>query len=164
VKVSRSFTEDTRTARVAFEFTLDEVIKAGLETRFVDTWRNAKWAREFVQFLAQLTGVRGPKRRLFDAEDPLGPDFQDLFEDLMRKANKTASGPAYTPGDWGSVPPGRPPVVEPAWCKILGLSLNSTKDEIKTKYRELVKQHHPDRGGDARKFHQIQQAYEEAIR
>lgn len=47
---------------------------------------------------------------------------------------------------------------------ILGLPASAPKDEIKKKYRELVKTHHPDVGGDPAKFMEIQHAYEELMR
>ena len=34
----------------------------------------------------------------------------------------------------------------------LGLKKNATKSEIKSSYRSLVKQHHPDAGGKERKI------------
>jgi molecular chaperone DnaJ len=43
---------------------------------------------------------------------------------------------------------------------ILGVDKNSTPDEIKKKYRDLAKQHHPDKGGDAEMFKKIQDAYD----
>lgn len=46
------------------------------------------------------------------------------------------------------------------YYNILGVSKNSTPDEIKQAYRKLVKEHHPDRGGDAEHFKKINEAYE----
>lgn len=43
---------------------------------------------------------------------------------------------------------------------ILGVDKNSTQDEIKKAYRRLAAQHHPDRGGDTKKFQEIQVAYD----
>ncbi len=42
----------------------------------------------------------------------------------------------------------------------LGLERNATKSEIKSSYRSLVKQHHPDAGGDKERFLAIQNAWE----
>ncbi len=43
---------------------------------------------------------------------------------------------------------------------ILGVTDQATWDEIKSAYRKLVMQHHPDKGGDAAAFRRIQGAYE----
>lgn len=43
---------------------------------------------------------------------------------------------------------------------ILGINKNSDQEEIKRAYRRLAAQHHPDRGGDTKKFQEIQAAYE----
>lgn len=44
--------------------------------------------------------------------------------------------------------------------KVLGIERNSNSDQIKTAYRKLAGIHHPDRGGDTKKFQEIQAAYE----
>ena len=41
----------------------------------------------------------------------------------------------------------------------LGVPRTATADEIKKTYRKLASQHHPDKGGDTRKFQEIQAAY-----
>lgn len=42
----------------------------------------------------------------------------------------------------------------------LGVGKNATPDEIKRAYRKLASQHHPDKGGDTKKFQEIQTAYD----
>lgn len=45
------------------------------------------------------------------------------------------------------------------YYEILGVTKNSTPDEIKKAYRKQASQHHPDKGGDTAKFQQIEEAY-----
>lgn len=47
--------------------------------------------------------------------------------------------------------------------KILGVDNDATKDEIVRAYRDKVRKHHPDAGGDAWAFQKVQQAYESLI-
>ena len=42
----------------------------------------------------------------------------------------------------------------------LGVARTATQDEIKRAFRKLASQHHPDKGGDTRKFQEIQAAYD----
>lgn len=46
------------------------------------------------------------------------------------------------------------------YYKILGVNKGSNSEEIKKAYRKLAAQHHPDRGGDTKKFQEIQAAYD----
>lgn len=41
----------------------------------------------------------------------------------------------------------------------LGVARTATEDEIKRAFRRLASQYHPDKGGDTRKFQEIQEAY-----
>jgi hypothetical protein len=41
---------------------------------------------------------------------------------------------------------------------------NASPDEIKRAYRQRALETHPDRGGDAEAFREVQRAYEEALR
>ncbi len=50
--------------------------------------------------------------------------------------------------------------MEKNFYKELGLDKNATKSEIKSSYRSLVKQHHPDAGGEKERFLAIQNAWE----
>ena len=51
----------------------------------------------------------------------------------------------------------------PKEYKILGHDEDATDKEIKTRYRYLIKQHHPDSGGDPKKFMKIKKAYEKIM-
>jgi curved DNA-binding protein len=42
----------------------------------------------------------------------------------------------------------------------LGVDKTATPDEIKRAFRKLASQHHPDKGGDTKKFQEIQAAYD----
>ena len=46
------------------------------------------------------------------------------------------------------------------YYEILGVSKNSSPEDIKTAYRKLAMKHHPDRGGDEAEFKKINEAYD----
>lgn len=46
------------------------------------------------------------------------------------------------------------------YYQILGVSKNASPDEIKKAYRKLAHEHHPDKGGDEKKFKEISEAYQ----
>jgi len=46
------------------------------------------------------------------------------------------------------------------YYETLGVSRESSDDEIKKSYRKLAHEHHPDRGGDEAKFKEVNQAYQ----
>lgn len=47
------------------------------------------------------------------------------------------------------------------YCKILGLDPAAEPEVVRAAYRELAATHHPDRGGDAERMRQINEAYEQ---
>jgi len=46
------------------------------------------------------------------------------------------------------------------YYNVLGVSKTATVDEVKKAYRKLAHQHHPDKGGDEKKFKEINEAYQ----
>ncbi len=46
------------------------------------------------------------------------------------------------------------------YYQILGVNEAASEDEIKKAYKKLAMKHHPDRGGDTKKFQQISEAYD----
>ena len=46
------------------------------------------------------------------------------------------------------------------YYSILGVGKSASPDEIKSAYRKLAMKYHPDRGGDAKKFQELNEAYE----
>jgi hypothetical protein len=48
-----------------------------------------------------------------------------------------------------------------SWWQVLGVAMNATGEQVREAYRDLVKKHHPDVGGDREKFEQVQKAWEE---
>lgn len=59
-----------------------------------------------------------------------------------------------------------PPVIElPSFVKVLGFEqMPTSEEEIKTRYKNLAKQMHPDMGGNEQDFINLQQASEQAIK
>jgi len=45
----------------------------------------------------------------------------------------------------------------------LGLGNTASLPELKSRWRELARKHHPDVGGDAAEFHKLHEAYVHAI-
>jgi hypothetical protein len=58
-------------------------------------------------------------------------------------------------------PPARPHC---EWYIVLGVDENANSHDVKAAYRELLKLHHPDVGGDPADMAEIKQAYEEWVR
>jgi DnaJ-class molecular chaperone len=80
---------------------------------------------------------------------------------------KTYEGPRGTPREWRGefrfrlgLDTARKTVGKKSPYEILGVALSASWAEIKSAYRKLALIHHPDRGGNAIAFREIQGAYE----
>jgi DnaJ-domain-containing protein 1 len=83
---------------------------------------------------------------------PKTPSIASLLWDILRLSAKAL---------WGSrMNPVRPIVERQQALAVLGLPPDATHQQIKRRYRELAKKHHPDRGGDPREMQRIIAAYE----
>jgi hypothetical protein len=81
---------------------------------------------------------------------------QDRIEELLRRSRPSwddDADAAPPPPDWSTAT---------LWWEVLGLPRMASTDQIQARYRELAKEHHPDRGGDAKVFMRVQAAYDQA--
>ncbi|HEV2579416.1 MAG TPA: J domain-containing protein [Ktedonobacteraceae bacterium] len=66
---------------------------------------------------------------------------------------------------WGSrANPVRPVLERQQALAVLGLPPTATPQQIKRRYRELAKKHHPDRGGNSREMQRVIAAYQFLIK
>jgi hypothetical protein len=84
------------------------------------------------------------------------------LEDLARMVERGI----YDLQTWVSGMKYLPPVIEvPSFFKLLGFeTIPASEEDIKTRYRTLAKQLHPDGGGDSDDFINLTKAAEEAIK
>ncbi len=62
---------------------------------------------------------------------------------------------------WGSrANPVRPILERQQALALMGLPPTASRQQIKRRYRELAKKHHPDRGGDSREMQRLVAAYQ----
>lgn len=67
-------------------------------------------------------------------------------------------GCQFNPSSSGTGPGAASPALSADYLT-LGISLDASQEEIQAAFRKLVKQHHPDAGGDAAKFQAVADAY-----
>lgn len=84
------------------------------------------------------------------------------LEDLARMVERGI----YDLQTWVSGMKYLPPVIEiPSFFKLLGFeSIPTSEEDIKTRYRTLAKQLHPDGGGESEDFIKLTKASEEALK
>jgi hypothetical protein len=83
-------------------------------------------------------------------------DFRAYLRSLKRQLMRIV--PIGRDGSWGSFRE------TPSCVAALGLQMPCTAEQIKEAYREKVKELHPDRGGDMRRFLRLQSQFEDALR
>lgn len=54
-------------------------------------------------------------------------------------------------------------VTTSSWSEVLEVAPGASRQEIEAAYRRLVRQHHPDAGGDHEQFLRVKTAYEQAL-
>jgi DnaJ-domain-containing protein 1 len=83
---------------------------------------------------------------------PKPPGIASLLWDIIRLSARIV---------WGSRGnPVRPLLERQQALAVMGLPPTATKQQIKRRYRELAKKHHPDRGGDPHEMKRLVEAYQ----
>lgn len=124
-------------------------------------------ANPFDIFKQQMRERGEEKRREAEAErlrHKINLDMEEMLRRLQGYQGIPRSNP-WAGSQQATSAASRPrPTSIPAWCKVLGLPPAATQSEIKSKYRKLALEHHPDKGGDAATFNKINEAYKQASR
>jgi len=161
--------------KLTFEFTDSDAIVAGITKADLDkAFKLSDSTADLVRLLMRLhrmnkTAQSSPFGDLNEAYARAQEHFSYNTYDPTSSFHQQAQNQQYY-GTWsgGWADDGNPSrtktFTEPKWCKVLGLKQTATKDEIKKKYRQLAIKHHPDKGGDAKKFAEISSAYDEAMK
>lgn len=84
-------------------------------------------------------------------------DFYNSYQPKYNTAEDTRQEQPYQTHQNDTNVPGLP-----SFFSVLGFDKIPTEEELKKRYRQLVKQEHPDRGGDVEKYEEITKAYKEA--
>lgn len=153
MKLHRKWNPDKQEYTIWFTFTKQEIATAGLLGQWAQAWAGGKKIRyaDVIQLMLKKEEIAD----MFRSSGLGGSSFEQQYRAQQQNA--------YFGFDMGrETKP--PPAPDPEWAKVLGLPKTATKDQIKSKYRTLAKVHHPDAGGDPKKFAEITKAYEEAIR
>ena len=111
--------------------------------------------------------VKTTKKLVFVEKSDYHPDPWDRETYALNRAELEAKGEVWsrearqffyaTPWELR-----RQPWVSPELI-VLGVKAGASTDQVKSAYRRLARQHHPDCGGDPAKFKELQEAYERAM-
>jgi hypothetical protein len=111
-------------------------------------------------------GVYGISAREWLADEPrrVVAELRQQCQRLEQRSRTRRSGARSRQQQRAhEAPPGPPPGSDPrraAAYQQLGLAWGASRDAIKQAHRRLVKQHHPDMGGDAAAFRRVNDAYQ----
>lgn len=83
---------------------------------------------------------------------------------LFGGGSLVGSGYIGSSDGWQARPPPVPEDATAKAFKLLGLQeATATEADVKRRYRELAFEHHPDRGGDLKKFHEVADAKDRCL-
>lgn len=86
----------------------------------------------------------------------------DGYWERWKKTYQQAETSSFN-GRWSDSSPSFKRQRSPKWARVLGVSPDASKRQIKGAYRRLAREHHPDAGGNADDFRRIQEAYDEGM-
>ncbi len=100
------------------------------------------------------------------------PSFATAAEPSLERERPSWLGPepgqggvAVTRCEWAMSPLDRSEGTNDDGCHaVLGVVPNTGVEQLRHRFRQLVKKHHPDRGGDESTFRDLATAYREALR
>lgn len=128
-------------------------------------WTVAPQAQPFRKPDAHGGGALSHEEALAEAERRVGRSLLEIEARWAQAWSRVMQGEPAFPKRNTRAPSPAPasPAAEPVSCwAVLGVAPNATLDEIKRAYRERALATHPDRGGDAAAFRELQRAYERA--
>jgi DnaJ-domain-containing protein 1 len=122
-------------------------------------WTGAPTHKPFRKPDASHGGARSLGEARAEAERAAGRHLTEIAPYWARAFKSVIRGEPVPPmpSEANEKPARKPP--ESAWS-VLGLTATASAAEVRRAYRKLALETHPDRGGDAARFREVQRAYE----
>jgi len=155
---------------------LDELLRAAWWHDVV--WETSFWDQpggDYVPHLVawEIRAVLAKLRKVVPPPTPAGVAAFTAFRlrreaerqaayDAILDALRRAEGAHRREQAWGGHGPAWGPRPGEPWWEVLGLSPAATPEEVRDRYRELAKVHHPDVGGTTEDCQRLLKAYDEA--